>query len=95
VSVRGTFIKKGGTIYGDTDKTHTPGSDENTDQREEDNGHAVQLKTINPDDTSLFGKGRNATAGPEIKLYAKYVNGVWTYNDTSSGGVGDTTAEWE
>jgi hypothetical protein len=41
------------------------------------------------------GKIRNATAGPEIKLYAKNANGVWTCNDTSSGGVGDTTANWE
>jgi hypothetical protein len=78
-----TFIKKGGTIYGDTNTTHTPGSTENTATN--GNGHAVQGGS----------KRRNATAGPETKLYAKYVNGAWTYNDTSSGGAGDTTATWE
>jgi hypothetical protein len=90
VSARGTFIKKGGTIYGDTDNAYTPGNAENTDT--EGNGHAVQLRTP---DVWTFDKGRNATAGPEIKLYAKYGSGVWTYNDTSAGGVGDTTANWD
>ncbi|GHV17125.1 hypothetical protein FACS189493_4190 [Spirochaetia bacterium] len=82
VNDNATFTKKGGTIYGDTDTTHTPGSTENTAL----NGHAVQLNG---------GKRRNADAGPDIKLYAKHDGSVWTYNDTSSGGVGDTTANWE
>ncbi|MDR2048428.1 MAG: hypothetical protein LBP69_03160, partial [Treponema sp.] len=76
------FTKKGGTIYGDTDNTHTPGSTENTATGGD--GHAVQAEG---------GKKRNATAGPEIKLYAKYEGGAWTYND--AGGVGDTTDKWE
>jgi hypothetical protein len=75
-----TFTKTGGTIYGDTDTT--PGSTENTSLKGD--GHAVG-----------DGKRRNATAGPEVKLYARHENGVWTYNDTSVGGVGDTTANWE
>jgi hypothetical protein len=88
---KATFTKTGGVIYGDTNTTHTPGSTENTALS--GNGHAVRV--------SGDGKKRNATAGPEIKLYAKgnennvWNSGVWTYNDTSAGGVGDTTAEWE
>jgi hypothetical protein len=77
-----TFTKKGGTIYGDTDTTHTPGSTENT--ATDGNGHAVAT-----------GKKRNATAGAGVKLYAQNTDGTWTYNDTSSGGAGDTTANWE
>jgi hypothetical protein len=80
VSGDSTFTKKGGTIYGDTDTTHTPGSTENTAAN--GNGHAVSAS-----------KKRNATAGPEIKLYAKNEGGVWTYDDI--GGVGDTSANWE
>jgi predicted outer membrane repeat protein len=79
------FIKKGGTIYGDTDTTHTAGSDENT--ASSGNGHAVYLHNDS--------KKRNSTAGTTVNLYAKYIDGAWTYNDTSSGGVGDTTANWE
>jgi hypothetical protein len=82
-----TFTKKGGTIYGDTDTTHTPGNTENTVLGHEGgNGHAVQTD---------WGRKRNADAGPEIKLYAKYVSGAWTHNDTSSGGVGNTTENWD
>jgi hypothetical protein len=78
-----TFIKKGGTIYGDTDTTHTADSTENTATG--GSGHAV-----------LGGsKKRNSTAGPTVNLYAKYIDDAWTYNDTSAGGVGDTTANWE
>jgi hypothetical protein len=75
------FTKKGGTIYGDIDTTHTPGSTENT--ATSGTGHAVQAGS----------KKRNATAGPEVKLYAKYEGDVWTYNDI--GGVGDTSGNWE
>jgi hypothetical protein len=75
------FTKAGGTIYGDTDTTHTTGSTENT--AASGYGHAVMAG----------GKYRNADAGPGIKLYAKYEEGDgWTYNDTD--GVGDTTANW-
>jgi parallel beta-helix repeat protein len=81
----GTFIKKGGTIYGDTDTTHTADSDENT--ATSGNGHAVYLQSSS--------KKRNSTAGPTVNLYATYIGGAWTYNDTSAGGVGDTTANWE
>jgi hypothetical protein len=41
------------------------------------------------------GSRRNADAGEEIKLYAKHENGVWTYNDRSDGGEGDTSANWK
>jgi hypothetical protein len=78
------FTKKGGTIYGDTDRNHTPGSTENTALKE--GGHAVHIRN---------DKIRSADAGPEIKLYAKKENGVWIYNDSASGGVGDTTTNWE
>jgi hypothetical protein len=80
----GTFTKKGGTIYGDTNTTHTAGSTENTTAR--GNGHAVYL------DNS--GKKRNSTAGIGVDLYAKYASS-WTYTDTSPGGVGDTSDNWE
>jgi hypothetical protein len=79
-----TFTKKGGTIYGDNDTAHTPDSTENT--ASSGDGHAVQL---------AGGKGRNATAGAEVKLYAQYNGSTWTYTDPATGGVGDTTAEWE
>jgi hypothetical protein len=36
-----TFTKTGGVICGDTDNTHTPGSDENTATAGYTNGHAV------------------------------------------------------
>jgi hypothetical protein len=88
VNHQGTFIKTGGTIYGDTDNIHTPGSLENTVLN--GTGHAILVSG------SMYNQClRNTTAGPEIKLYAKFENGVWTYNDTSVGGVGDTTANWE
>jgi hypothetical protein len=79
----GTFTKKGGTIYGDTDTTHTAGSTENTSTN--GNGHAVYGG----------GKKRNSTADTAVNLYAKYTSGAWTYNDDSAGGVGDTSANWE
>jgi hypothetical protein len=85
VNETGTFTKKGGTIYGDTDTTHTPGSTENTATN--GNGHAVVLNGGN--------KRRNVTAGAEVKLYAQDNNGTWTYTDPTSGGVGDTTTNWE
>jgi hypothetical protein len=52
------FTKTGGTIYGDTDTTHTAGSTENT--ATSGNGHAV----YNYDG----GKKRNSTAGPGVNL---------------------------
>jgi hypothetical protein len=80
-----SFTKKGGTIYGDTDAIHTPNSTENTAA---EGGHAVYL---NGDDA----KKRDADANEGVKLYARRMNGSWTYNDSSTGGVGDTTANWE
>jgi hypothetical protein len=80
----GTFIKKGGTIYGDTDTTHTAGRTENTATR--GNGHAIYLYG----DTK-----RNSTVDPTVNLYAQSGGGIFTFNDTSPGGVRDTTANWE
>jgi hypothetical protein len=40
------------------------------------------------------GKRREDNAGTTVKLYANNTTGTWSYNDTSEGGVGDTTAEW-
>jgi hypothetical protein len=79
-----TFTKKGGTIYGDTD-TSAGNGDSTDNTAASGNGHAVQAG----------GKKRNADADPTIKLYAKYESGVWTYNDLSSGGAGDTSGNWE
>jgi hypothetical protein len=78
------FRKSGGIIYGDTNTTHT-GNTENTAGTGW--GHAVSIGN------SLVR--RNSTAGTEINLY--YWRGASTYshNDTSEGGVGDTTANWQ
>jgi hypothetical protein len=83
-----TFIKKGGTIYGDADTDQTPGSDENTATNGK--GHVVYV-------ASPPAKQRNSDAGPEVKLYASSVdNGTtWTFEDTSTGGVGDTSGNWQ
>jgi hypothetical protein len=80
-----TFRKTGGIIYGDTGTTHTVGGTENT--ATSGNGHAVYLNSS--------VKKRNSTAGTTVNLYAKYASGAWSYNDTSPGGAGDTTANWE
>ncbi|MDR2210011.1 MAG: cadherin-like beta sandwich domain-containing protein [Spirochaetaceae bacterium] len=78
------FTKKGNAlIYGDTDTTHTDGSNENT--ATSGNGHVVCL---------MGGKKRNDEADATVNLYAKDTS-AWSYNDTSVGGVGDTTANWE
>jgi hypothetical protein len=53
-----TFTKTGGTIYGDTDTTHTAGSTENTATN--GNGHAVYSATNN--------RKRDTTAGPTVNL---------------------------
>jgi hypothetical protein len=55
----GVFTKSGGTIYGDTDTTHTAGSTENTAMS--GNGHAVYV-------SSSPAKKRNNTAGPDVGL---------------------------
>jgi hypothetical protein len=83
-----TFIKKGGLIYGDTNMTHTAGTNENTASTGK--GHAVYV-------AAPTSKQRNADAGPEINLYvaSNSDNTVWTYHDTSPGGVGHTTANWQ
>ncbi|GHV94747.1 hypothetical protein AGMMS50293_10670 [Spirochaetia bacterium] len=80
--IAGTFTKKGGTIYGDTDTTHTADSTENT--ATSGNGHAVCLSD---------GKKRNSDADIGVNLYAS--SGGWTYDDTSPDGVGDTLGNWE
>jgi fibronectin type 3 domain-containing protein len=80
----GTFTKKGGTIYGDTNTTHTADSTENT--ATSGNGHAVYLGS---------NKKRNSTAGTTRNLYAQYTGSAWTYNDTSVGGAGNTSTAWE
>jgi hypothetical protein len=80
------FIKKGGTIHGDTDTTHSPGDDQNTVAS--GTGHAVYL-------SASPAKYRNADAGPGVNLYAANSGGVWTFNDTSEGGAGNTSANWE
>jgi hypothetical protein len=77
----GSFIKKGGTIYG----YHASDTD-NSAYRGYADGHAVYVKT---------GQKRDTDADPSVMLYAKWDSGAWTYNDTSPGGVGDTTANWQ
>jgi hypothetical protein len=59
----GSFTKTGGTIYGDTDTTHTPDSTENT--ATSGNGHAVFSYVT---DLEEITKKRNSTAGPEVNL---------------------------
>jgi hypothetical protein len=82
------FTKKGGAIYGDTDTTHTPGTNENTVASGA--GHAVYIGV------SPVNKYRNADAGPAVNLYAASDSGgAWTFEDTSAGGLGDTGGEWE
>jgi hypothetical protein len=80
-----SFTKTGGTIYDDTDTTHTSGNAENT--ATSGNGHAVCLSG------GTDPKKRNSTAGPTINLYAMY-SSRWSY-DPSPDGAGDTTANWE
>jgi hypothetical protein len=81
----GTFTKKGGTIYGDTDSVAGNGN-ANDNTALSGNGHAVGLNSTSK---------RNSTAGPAVKLYAKRISGSWSFDDTSPGGVGDTTGNWE
>ncbi|MDR2053722.1 MAG: hypothetical protein LBP80_09930 [Treponema sp.] len=85
---RGTFTKKGGIIYGDTDAIHTPDSAENTAAA--GSGYAVWLR-------GGQGKKRNSGAGTGVNLYAGYNADTdsWSYNDSSPGGAGDTTGNWE
>jgi hypothetical protein len=82
----GIFIKKDGTIYGDTDSILGNGN-ETDNTALSGNGHAVGLK----DST----RWRNFTAGPVVKLYARKDGDTWIFNDISTGGVGDTTGNWE
>jgi hypothetical protein len=80
------FIKKGGTIYGDTD-TITGNGNVTNNTATSGNGHAVYTGN----------KRRNATAGPYVKLYAEsYINSTWTYDGTGVDGINaDTTANWD
>jgi hypothetical protein len=87
VCVDGRFTKKGGIIYGDADAT--AGNGNATDNTAiSGSGHAVYADGI---------KRRNSTAGPAVTLYATYDSdtSAWTFNDTSTGGVGDTAGNWE
>jgi hypothetical protein len=81
-----TFTKKGGTIYGDTDTIAGNGT-ETDNTAGSGNGHAVYLEENT--------KCRNSTAGPAVDLYAGYTSGTWTFTDPTTGGVGDTTGNWE
>jgi uncharacterized repeat protein (TIGR02543 family) len=87
-----TFVKKGGTIYGDTDATYGNGfATDNTAASGQ--GHAVCAASY----TDV--KVRNSDAGPAVKLYAKctYASNVWTwsYDGTSVDGINmDTTPNW-
>jgi hypothetical protein len=81
-----TFTKTGdAVIYGDTNNSHAAGDTENTAAT--GNGHAVYL--------SGGGKKRNTNASEDVDLYAWYSGGTWSYEDSSAGGAGDTTANWE
>jgi hypothetical protein len=64
----GNFIKGGGTIYGDTNTSHSPGDIENTASS---SGHAVYI--------DLGTLKRNTTAGPSITLDSAipYPGGGW------------------
>jgi hypothetical protein len=55
-----SFSKTGGTIYGDTDAIHTPGSNENTATSGNTNGHAVYYWKANNNEYY-----RNETLGTE------------------------------
>jgi hypothetical protein len=81
----GTFIKKGGTIYGDTDAIAGNGNvTDNT--ATSGNGHAVYAGN----------KRRNITADTQVNLYASYVSGAWTYDGTGVEGIyEDTSMNWE
>jgi hypothetical protein len=77
-SASGTFIKTGGTIYGDTDTDHTPGSTENTAAS---GGHAVYLAR---NYASPHKKRDNDVGtGTEGNLYFShsYSSGSWTFTD--------------
>jgi hypothetical protein len=85
----GTLIKQGGTIYGDTDAVAGNGSVTDNTAVSGD-GHAVFL--VNG------GKRRNATAGPSVKLYARFdsSNYTWTYDGDMVPGINmDTLINWE
>ncbi|MDR1899679.1 MAG: hypothetical protein LBQ55_06715 [Treponema sp.] len=52
-------------------------------------GHAVYLG-------GAGAKKRDGDAGPSVLLYVKYSSATsWTYIDSSAGGLGDTTDNWE
>jgi hypothetical protein len=58
-STNPNFTKTGGTIYGDMDNTHTPGSTENTAPSTSNpgtNGHAVFLEKTSPPPTTTATK---------------------------------------
>jgi hypothetical protein len=83
----GTFIKKGGTIYGDTDAVAGNGN-ETDNTAISGSGHAVGLPTP--------AKRRNVTAGSLVKLYAEYTGTTWTYDGTGVEGIyEDTSVNWE
>jgi uncharacterized repeat protein (TIGR02543 family) len=79
----GTFRKRSdGIIYGSNEDSAL----KNTVSGGSSNDSAVYVKP---------GGKRNATAGTGVVLYAFSNGTVASYDDSSSGGVGDTTANWE
>jgi hypothetical protein len=93
-----TFIKTGGTIYGDANAT--PGDGNATDNTSlAGDGHAVCAYAASGQNP----KSRTATAGTGDKLYARYAGtgtgtgfGSWTYDGTSVTGIEEnTTANWQ
>ncbi|MDR1211510.1 MAG: cadherin-like beta sandwich domain-containing protein, partial [Spirochaetaceae bacterium] len=80
-----TIIKTGGTIAG------SPAVSPLLPNTASSGGHAVYL-------TGISSKKRDATAGTDVNLYAKYDGSVWNCVDPlpiADGGAGDTTGAWD
>ena len=83
---RGGFSKTGGTIYGDTDSTHTPGSSENTVTRGNTYGHAVFYRGFSSEwhyydyyrDASLGESDNTSTSTSELPMYQGETLNGWT-----------------
>jgi hypothetical protein len=79
----GTFTKTGGTVYGDTNNTHTLGSAENTATSTENlgkNGHAVFLQKSSP--TAYYYRNEDLTGADSIST------------DTLPANSGETAGNW-
>jgi hypothetical protein len=81
VSSVSSFTKTGGIIYGDTDTTHTPGSNENTVKYGNTWGHAVYYYVAYPDyyyrDATL-NAGDNISTGDTLPTTSGQTVGYWT-----------------